>query len=272
MRPPLRSGRLFGLAYRWHGPEGEPLLVLAGLLGDSRRLRRLGRDLSTQGPVLLVDPLGGGDSEVPHDPAAYRWDAQVDRLERLLDALGLGAVDVLGLSLGGMWAQQLHLRAPHRLRRAVLAASCVHATPRLRALLSNLRAQVQAGLPPLELARWLIGLLFSPPFLDRPGAVALLESMLLDTEAPPAGLLGQIDAILAHDARGRLGGLRARVIGGALDWLLPPGDQMRLQQEVGGAPIHLLPESGHCLWIEQPAAFAAAVAEALASWPRSQSS
>ena len=42
---------------------------------------------------------------------------------RLLDALGLGRVDVLGYSLGGVVAQELALRAPQRVHRLVLCAT-----------------------------------------------------------------------------------------------------------------------------------------------------
>ena len=41
----------------------------------------------------------------------------------LLDGLGYGQVDVLGVSLGGAVAQQLAHLAPHRVRRLVLAAT-----------------------------------------------------------------------------------------------------------------------------------------------------
>jgi pimeloyl-ACP methyl ester carboxylesterase len=44
-------------------------------------------------------------------------------VERMLDALGYDEVDVLGVSLGGVIAQQLARQAPHRVRRLVLAAT-----------------------------------------------------------------------------------------------------------------------------------------------------
>lgn len=265
------EGHHAGLAYKLLTPSSAPaapLLVLTGLMGDSRRLRRLARDLGAARPLCFVDPIGGGDSDAPADPAEYAWAAQVDRLVALLDHLGLRDVEALGLSLGGMWAQQLHLRAPGRLRRLVCAASCGRAEPRLRAMIANLRAQLDAGVPPLDLARCLMVLLFSPPFLERAGAVPLIEGMLSEQPAPRPGLLGQLGAIVAHDAVGRLAGLPARVIGGELDWLMPPGEQARLARELGAAAPLLLPGAGHCLWIEQPEAFARAVLESLGDGAR----
>ena len=44
-------------------------------------------------------------------------------VEQLLDALGYDQIDVLGVSLGGVIAQQLAHQAPQRVRRLVLAAT-----------------------------------------------------------------------------------------------------------------------------------------------------
>src|SRR5260370_36126044 len=44
-------------------------------------------------------------------------------VERLLDAVGYERADVLGVSLGGVVAQQLAHQAPGRVRRLILAAT-----------------------------------------------------------------------------------------------------------------------------------------------------
>jgi poly(3-hydroxyoctanoate) depolymerase len=44
-------------------------------------------------------------------------------IDHLLDRLGYERVDVLGVSFGGMLAQQLAHQAPSRVRRLVLAAA-----------------------------------------------------------------------------------------------------------------------------------------------------
>jgi poly(3-hydroxyalkanoate) depolymerase len=107
----LRVGR--------HGA-GRPLLLITGI----------GANLDMWGPfarlvgdreLIAFDPPGTGLSQRPRRPLGMRGLAGVIR--RLLDALGLERVDVLGYSFGGALAQELAHRAPDRVRRLVLCAT-----------------------------------------------------------------------------------------------------------------------------------------------------
>jgi poly(3-hydroxyoctanoate) depolymerase len=71
--------------------------------------------------VIAFDPPGAGGSQRP--PRPLRMPALAAVVDSLLDALGLGAVDVLGYSFGGGLAQQLAHRAPDRVRRLILCAT-----------------------------------------------------------------------------------------------------------------------------------------------------
>src|SRR6185437_3562715 len=56
-------------------------------------------------------------------PVPRRMPGVARTMERLLDVLGYDRVDVLGVSYGGLVAQQLAHQAPDRVRRLVLVAS-----------------------------------------------------------------------------------------------------------------------------------------------------
>jgi poly(3-hydroxyalkanoate) depolymerase len=71
--------------------------------------------------VVRFDVPGAGASPPSIAPHGFPYLARM--LGRLLDQLGLGVVDVLGLSWGGALAQQFAFQNPRRCRRLVLVAT-----------------------------------------------------------------------------------------------------------------------------------------------------
>ena len=72
--------------------------------------------------VIAFDAPGVGDSPAPRLPYRLRQFARL--AARLLDHLGLAAVDVFGVSWGGAAAQEFAIRYPKRCRTLTLAATC----------------------------------------------------------------------------------------------------------------------------------------------------
>lgn len=239
-----------------------PLLLLPGLLGDGRQFRRLLRELGR--PAVVVDPLGSGRSELPAHEEEYALPLQARRLLALLDALELPVVDVAGLSMGGMWAQHALLQAPQRFRRAALVGTAARIEPRLRSLLLGLQAQWRAGVSLLDLWRTLQVMFFSAEFLDRPGVLPMLENLVTLEPPPGQAVLGQLQAMLAHDVHADLHRVLqvGLVLAGAEDFVMPPGTQQRLVGALGYGAARLCP-GGHSLWIEQPALLCQELAAAL---------
>ena len=106
------------LYYEVHG-DGPPLLLVMGIGYDSS-LWTLAQvpALSTQFQVVLVDNRDAGRSSRASHP--YRIADMADDLAGLLDALGIQRSHLLGLSMGGMIAQEFALRHADRLDRLVL--------------------------------------------------------------------------------------------------------------------------------------------------------
>src|SRR4030095_1466827 len=71
--------------------------------------------------TLALDAPGTGESSRYRRPR--RMPGLARTVEGTLQALGHGQVDVLGVSFGGVLAQQLAHQAPKRVRRLVLAAT-----------------------------------------------------------------------------------------------------------------------------------------------------
>lgn len=109
------------IAYEVSG-EGEPLVLIPGIsqsrgaweaAGFVEAFVRSGRK------VITVDPRGHGDSDKPHDPAAYEANLVADDIISVLDALRIEKADLLGYSRGGWIAMSTAIRYPRRVRLVV---------------------------------------------------------------------------------------------------------------------------------------------------------
>jgi pimeloyl-ACP methyl ester carboxylesterase len=106
------------IAYRSSG-NGPPLVLLHGFLCDSRVWRRESEDLSDAFTVIAWDAPGAGESSDPPDPFTITEWAVC--LTAFLDAVGVERAHVLGLSWGGLLAQELYRLDPTRVLALILA-------------------------------------------------------------------------------------------------------------------------------------------------------
>jgi len=110
-----------GAWLHWHAegpPGGEPVLMIMGLGGSSRAWRRLLPHVRATHRALLFDNRGTGDSDrVGGVMTLGRMAADA---RAVLDAAGVADAHVVGISMGGMIAQQLALDHPDRVRSLAL--------------------------------------------------------------------------------------------------------------------------------------------------------
>ena len=103
---------------------GMPLLLCNGI-GASFELLYPFVDALDDVDVIMFDAPGVGGSSTPLLP--YRMAGLARTVGRMLDALGVDEVDVLGVSWGGGLAQQFALDSGDRCRKLVLAATTMGA-------------------------------------------------------------------------------------------------------------------------------------------------
>lgn len=105
------------------GPKGGvPILLVHGLAGSSlTEWYQVAPKLAVDRHVIMVDHRGHGLSA----PGDVRFDVadDADDLAGTLDAIGVGQVDVVGYSMGGIIAQAFAQRHPGRVRKLVLLAA-----------------------------------------------------------------------------------------------------------------------------------------------------
>jgi pimeloyl-ACP methyl ester carboxylesterase len=247
------------LYYELHG-EGPPLVLVMGIGYDSS-LWTLAQVpvLSTQFQVILVDNRDAGRSSKASRP--YTIADMADDLAGLLDALGIQRSHLLGLSMGGMIAQEFALRHGDRLGRLVLAGSGA--------------APARSAVDPIQIWSWVkandstgevfggqqFASLFSTAFLRNHKAVRDTAALLASNPYPMTAeaYRRQADAYRQFDALDRLAAITAPtlVVVGEQDLLTPPWIAREVAEAIPGARFEVIRGDGtsHVVPIECPEEF-----------------
>jgi 3-oxoadipate enol-lactonase len=239
---------------------GERLLSISGTGGDLRQKPGVADGLVGQPfEVLSYDQRGLGQSSVP--PWPYAMADFADDAAALLDAIGWEDCLVLGISFGGMVAQELAIRHPERVRRLVLACTSAGgvggASYPLQDLLDQSPEEASARRMELLDTRW-----DEAWRKEHPEMVSLItERMPASSGQPPAqGMINQLAARAEHDTSGRLGAIECPtlVCGGRFDAIAPQANSEFLASAIPGAQLETF-DGGHAFFMQDPAALPAIV-------------
>ena len=212
--------------------------------------------------VLRYDVRGHGATAVPDQPFKV---ADLSRdLATLLDALGAPHTHLVGMSMGGMIAQQFALDYPSRLDTLTLADTASGTPPEGRTTWDQRAAAARnegmAALVPATMSRWL-----TPDFQKaHPEAVEPIRDVLLSTS--PQGYALACEALRDFDVRNTVSAIRAPTlaVAGRFDTGTPPAATEATAQSIPGGRFELL-DAAHLAPIEQSHRFAALLATFLAT-------
>ncbi|MFV0460326.1 MAG: alpha/beta fold hydrolase [Actinomycetales bacterium] len=203
--------------------------------------------------IIAFDLPGAGRSTAAPLPVGMSWFA--GQVAKILDALGVDVVDMLGFSFGGTVAQQFARDHPHRLRRLVLAST----TPGLPSLPGDPLALLIALTPMRYLDRTL-GAMLVPhmvggrTYRDRR---VLMHQLPLRQEQPPTwwGYLTQLWAIGTYAGSLDLKSITAStlVLHGDDDRLCPVINARWMASTLPNARYRELHGAGHLLLLDEPA-------------------
>ncbi|MHC1741634.1 MAG: alpha/beta fold hydrolase [Syntrophobacteraceae bacterium] len=232
---------------------GFPVLLLSGLSGGTWSWFGQIPELSEHYRVVSFDNRGAGQSGMPRGP--YRMVELAGDALCLLDHLQIERAFVLGLSMGGMIAQELALLSPGRVQALVLG--CTHsggptrfAPPAyaLSILMNN------DGLSQAEIVEKNMPLFLSEECLKtRPDVVAAYRQALLSPPPQPDhAFRAQLAAIAGFDCSHRLNGIEAPtlIVTGSRDVLVPRENAYFLAQNIAGAQLVEIQGVGHALHVE----------------------
>jgi pimeloyl-ACP methyl ester carboxylesterase len=234
---------------------GEPLLLIQGMSGTHLTWGEpFLAELAPVFDIVSYDHRGIGRSGPVHEPFMIAELAE-DALA-LMDAAGFQTAHVLGISMGGMVAQELALRNPDRVR--TLALGCTYCGGPGSSLTSGEVANRIGGAlssGDRELAiRTLYEVNVSAGFAADPAAYEPFREMAKALPAPIPVVAMQMQAIGQHDTSSLLPELQVPtlVIHGDEDLMLPVENGRMIASLIPGARLEVLEGIGHAFWWEQP--------------------
>lgn len=227
--------------------------------------------LATDHRVVVFDHRGHGGSEKPDSADAYSLDRMAADVLAIADHLGEARIRLLGHSMGGMVARRVAITAPHRLDALVLMDTSHGPLAAIDGDLIEMGAQIALteGMPVLK------EILDAGSPLDNPAYQRLLEERPGYQEFQDrkfAALSAVMWATMARAIRDQADDLEhlaaldvpTLVMVGEVD--LPFIEHSRsMADTIPGASLAVLATAGHSPQFEAPEAWAAVMAEFLAS-------
>jgi len=232
---------------------GEPLVLIMGLGGDHLAWAFQVPAFAATHRVIAFDNRGVGQTGAPDVPYTTRMMAEDTR--GLLDRLGIARAHVLGVSMGGMIAQELALAHPERVRSLQLHNTLARTDAYTRACAAAW-VEVREALPFDAALRAIALWLFAPStYNERPDFVETIVQGALANPYPQSltGLSRQREAVGSHDTVVRLHAIRCPTLVTAAedDILIRPRLSRDLAAAIPGAEFASIPDAGHVPFWEQ---------------------
>jgi 3-oxoadipate enol-lactonase len=261
----MPSATLNGLTFHFErAGSGPPLLFISGTGGDLRvQPNVFASPLGRTFDLLAYDQRGLGRTDKPDVP--YSMAGYADDAAALLDHVGWDDALVLGVSFGGMVAQELALRHPRRVKRLVLACTSpggaggasypfheiehLEGEERARFLLpiSDTRRDAAWAAGHADEYEKLVEMSAADPFAGERGRAE--------------GAHRQLEARSAHDTWYRLAQVACptMIAAGRYDGIALPATQEKMAARIPGAELRFF-EGGHLFMLQDRAAYPAMIA------------
>jgi 3-oxoadipate enol-lactonase len=234
---------------------GKSLLLIQGMSGTHVAWGRPFREtLEESFDVVAFDNRGIGLSGPIEGP--FTIVEMAEDTAGLMEELGLESAHVVGISMGGMIAQELALAEPGRLRSLTLGCTyCGGPGSQLmpQENVEKLAAGMMSG-DRDEAIRASYEVNLSPAFRADEDAYAAFHEMAISVPARKATIELQAQAIFGHDTSGRLGEISTPtlIVHGTEDGVLPFPNGEQIASLMPAARFEPLENVGHMFWWEQP--------------------
>jgi pimeloyl-ACP methyl ester carboxylesterase len=243
---------------------GEPLLLIQGMSGTHVSWGEpFLSALREHFDVVAFDNRGIGLSAPIDGP--FTIAEMAGDTAALMRELGLESAHVVGISMGGMIAQELALAQPQRLRSLTLGCTYCGG-PGSRLMPEENARKLMEGLASGDREKAIRAgyeVNLSPAFRADESRFAAFHEMATTVPAAKETIELQVQAIFGHDTSGRLGeiAIPTLIVHGTLDGVLPYPNGEQIASLMPSARLETLDGVGHMFWWEQPEVSAELVRE-----------
>ena len=248
---------------------GPPVVFIHGLGGSWKNWLENMPFFARRRRVIALDLPGFGESEMPAGDISISNYARC--VDAVLEALGAGAVDLVGNSMGGFVSAELAITHPDRVHSLTLVdAAGISITDLMRWPTMTLMRLIVAQ------SQWASGqdAMLRRPRLRHLAFRAIIRHptrLPLDLVAHQAGGPGMpgfllaMNALLSYDFRDRLPEIACPtlIIHGAQDMLVPVADAREFHRLISVSRLEIMVDTGHVAMLERPPTFNALVAQFL---------
>jgi len=231
-----------------HG-EGFPLIMIMGLSANIDWWNpHLIEELSKKFRLVIFDNRGAGRTDI--SDKKYTIKLFADDTARLMDALGISRAHVLGISMGGMIAQELVLNYHEKVEKLVLCSTTCggpkSVSPSQEAL--EMLTAEKNMLSEEEVARMIMPFLLTSDFIaNNPDLVEFRIRQILKVPISNEAYIRQLNAIIKFDTYERLPQIKVPtlILHGKRDALMPPENASILAKAIPNTQLVYLENSAH---------------------------
>lgn len=206
--------------------QGEPLVMIMGLTATQSGWKPQIPYFKKHFQVITFDNRGIGRSSKPQGPYSIRMMA--DDTIGLMDYLHIEKAHILGISMGGMIAQEIAINYPSRVMKLILASTYCCEDKKLNG--STLEMAKALKSPSRKAGKILIQMAFNNPFNRftlsfqsrlRSKFIRISDSVKAEIKN---GVKSQLGACLIHNTLDRLSSIQSPtlVIAGSRDRIIKP--------------------------------------------------
>ena len=234
-----------------------PLLYIGGTGGDLRnRPNQLDSPLKDSFEVISYDQRGLGQTSKPRNK--YTMKQYANDAADFIDKLGFLRLPVMGVSFGGMVAQELAIRHPDKVTKLVLACTSSGGEGGSSYPLHELEEldpekKLEAGIKINDLRITEAWVKKNPEGWKQLKELSANRSQY---KPEPSGFMSQLTARKEHDASKRLSDIKVPVLllGGKYDGIAPVRNMEYLHKNIKSSTLNFY-EGGHLFLMQDKQAF-----------------